>query len=825
MADLYGDTLPEGAVARFGCVRFRHGEEVEAVAYAPDGTTIASGGADRIALWEAATGKPKTSFSLRPYLPPLPEWAADPLANRGYIQGLAFTPDGRQLISLVEPSGENPVAGRLILWDLTGSRLPKVIECDRVGGVYCPMSMAVSPSGRIVAVGTRGYVRIVDTEKQQLVWVEEIKDVRALSFAPDGKALAVATPERVILVDTTTGKTVAQIPADHADQIAFDPSGTSIWLGREGEEQWNPSAKPGTLRRWDLRTGSVARTYDTVPGGTYSLVASPDGKTLAFSGAGRRAIIWDTAAGKAVARIKSNSQSIRLAYAPDGKMLALTEGMRVRVWDVAARREVHHNETYVEEVSIVATSLDSKLIATADWGGTVQVWDPDSGLEINSWMANHNFRGINAMTFTPDGHSILTFGSGTARRWDVSRGEETVFFKKPKKTMDDSLAISSADCRLFAAHWGNHKTITLYETTTGRSLRELNGHAQAITQMAFSSDARRLISVEAVGSVSINSLTATDDQRWQSLGTSSVRVWDVTTGQTLHTFAVDKPFGRMTVSPDCRVVAVESYQKEEKVTFLGFWDLMTGKEMVGRRIKGAGGAVFSPDGRYLAAKAGNTIRLYEVASGQVVRVFEGAVGSVTGLTITPNGRRLISLHHDGTSLVWDLTRPHEAGVETSKSWEELASKDPATAFRAAGTLAANPAGAMVVLGEKLRPAPKSRTTAALVADMDDPVFSVRDVATRELFWRADRESAELKRILANTRSAEVRLRLDGILQTAPSPWPKLTAEELRQARAVGALEAIGTPDARRLLKALAGGDPYALLTREARVALRRLGEE
>src|SRR6266851_3887923 len=57
-ADLYGDPLPPGAIARIGTVRFRHGTWIEALAYSPDGRTIAAGDKDGyIRMWEARTGK------------------------------------------------------------------------------------------------------------------------------------------------------------------------------------------------------------------------------------------------------------------------------------------------------------------------------------------------------------------------------------------------------------------------------------------------------------------------------------------------------------------------------------------------------------------------------------------------------------------------------------------------------------------------------------------------------------------------------------------------------------------------------------------------
>jgi hypothetical protein len=74
----------------------------------------------------------------------------------------------------------------------------------------------------------------------------------------------------------------------------------------------------------------------------------------------------------------------------------------------------------------------------------------------------------------------------------------------------------------------------------------------------------------------------------------------------------------------------------------------------------------------------------------------------------------------------------------------------------------------------------------------------------------------------------VRKRLESILAALPpaephdSPPAALRGEPLRTVRAIQVLEWIGTPEARAVLRSLAGGEPSAQETRHARVSLERL---
>jgi len=150
------------------------------------------------------------------------------------------------------------------------------------------------------------------------------------------------------------------------------------------------------------------------------------------------------------------------------------------------------------------------------------------------------------------------------------------------------------------------------ETLRPLESRELAGHEDRITSVAFS-----------------------PDNRWAATGSEdrTVRVWEVATGRQLRRFS--QPSGPVAFSPDGRYLATAASDGG-----ISLRDVRTWEEVKTLPRRGwLKSLAFSPKGdKLLSGEDSSTVRLWDVASGSEVRFFRQPMELVVGLAIAPDGR-------------------------------------------------------------------------------------------------------------------------------------------------------------------------------------------
>lgn len=140
-------------------------------------------------------------------------------------------------------------------------------------------------------------------------------------------------------------------------------------------------------------------------------------------------------------------------------------------------------------------------------------------------------------------------------------------------------------------------------------------------------------------------------------------------------------------------------------------------------------------------------------------------------------------------------------------WTELAGDDARKAFRAVRALAARPKDAVPFLAERLRTVAAQKEfdddpkrIARLISELDSDEFAVREAAAKELAKLGTLAEPALRKALSGSPGPELKRRAEGLLQQMSKPAP--SPERLQADRALEALECVGNAEAGEALERL-----------------------
>ncbi|NJP90796.1 protein kinase [Nonomuraea sp. FMUSA5-5] len=534
----------------------------------------------------------------------------------GPALALAFSPDGEVLAT-------NGNEGVVTLWNAATHRPAGTLT----GQKETATEVAFSGDGRLVAAAAED-VRIWDAATHEQVG-EPLQGGGTVAFSPDGRLLATGG-DRVRLWDVATRAQVGDaLPA--AEAVAFSPDGRLLATH---------SSREAEAHVWDVASRRQVASLEAhlSPSGISHLAFSPDGKRLVTSSHALR--LWDVATWRPIGKPLMNRQigGIRVAFSPDGSVLATTsDGGRARLWDVATREELNPKLAgHTIGLYSVAFSPDGKLLAAGGLDG-LRLWSPFTHRQLGAPLPTAGTT-ARAATFSTDRRSILTSDARQVRLWDLAT-RTPIFTIRPGQPINT--AVRSPDGGTLAI--GLESELTWWDVAGRRQVSSVRTPQHVIGPAAYSPDGRTL------------AIALTPDP--ETGAKPEIWLFDTSTHRRTSRIVRPENISQLVISPDGRYLTAVDIAENAQL-----WELATRAE-AGPPISRAKSVAFSPDVRTLAVAGNAGTRLIDLASRkQLGRDLGGHSGVITAVAFSADGATLATASDDKSVRLWDVATHEQVGA-------------------------------------------------------------------------------------------------------------------------------------------------------------------
>jgi eukaryotic-like serine/threonine-protein kinase len=571
-----------------------HVSAVDAVAFSPDGTTIATGGFDNsINLWEVSTGDKVKTLN----------------GHTGWVWNLAFSPDGKKLLS---GSADKTVR----TWNVESGAMELML-----GSEESPLESPVfSADGKLILASDVDSIRSWDTAngKETVRQIKTLERNVLFTISPNNNLLAYRSGIGSVKVVDRASSRIITILKGHSGVV------TDIEFSKDSKFVVTGSAD-GTARIWETISGNNIKTFTGHKEGVYDVSFAPDGKTVATGSHDRTIKIWNVEKGYPFHTLRGHIDKVlALAFSPDGRRIASGGDMADpggKLWVIPPNEPRGVLRGHEKLVNSLVFSPDSKRLVATDEEGESKIWSVDDEREQQTLKLGGN------PAFSPDGSTLTSADGKKLKFWDMVTGRVRHAIDLPQKAGE---IFYSPNGEIVATnHLFEDGPLRLWESSTGKAICSIQSEKGAWS-VSFTDDGKRIVT--------------------SSIDHYSIHEWDTTTCSQLFEFVGPQGSRYITLTSGAgRIVALEILANARSLKMVNIKDGSEITSFVGHDAE-LSGAVFSPDGKRLAtcAKDG-TIKLWDSITGEELLKLDPAAGPITdAIAFSPDGKTLAAAAADGT---------------------------------------------------------------------------------------------------------------------------------------------------------------------------------